>query len=92
MNNYKELIPELLSILTPLKRINGFSFCRNISLYNNSNNANLINVKINKINNLKFPENLEKKYNFRDGYYINYKNIWYYYKKLKLGLSLKFIY
>jgi len=84
-NMYKNIIPGLFSIDTRLKKINGFYFFDDFTFYPRIETIERFHYQIFIDNNITIP----KKYDFRSGYFLKFKNIWYYERKIGI-FTLKF--
>lgn len=86
-NRVKNIIPDLVSFDTNLKKIKGFSLSDNFDFYSNITSKNQFHYKIFVVKDIEIP----KEYNFRSGYYFKKAGIWYYERKL-FCFSFKFKY
>lgn len=82
---YKNIVPGLISFNTRLKKINGFYFSDNFNFYPEVATKSLFYYKVFIDNNITIP----KQYDFREGYFLKFKNKWYYERKLGI-FTLKF--
>jgi len=88
MEKYKNIIPNLVSLDTSFSSLPGFYLSEDFIFYNEITSQNRFHYKIIIDNNIHIPENFD----YRNGYYIKYKNYWLYERKINKLVSLKFKY
>jgi len=84
----KNVIPNLVSLETPLSRIPGFYLSQLRDFYGTISQENKFHYTAEICNDLTFPS----EYDFRYGYYFKSGNYWCYEKKLYRNISLKFMF
>lgn len=82
---FKNIIPNLVSFNTQLRKINGFYFSDNFNFYSEIEAKSVFHYKIFIDDNITIP----KEYDFRNGYFLKFKNKWYYERKIGI-FTLKF--
>ena len=82
---FENIIPNLVSFDTKLRKINGFYFSDNFNFYPEIEAKSAFHYKIFIDDNITIP----KQYDFRSGYFFKFENKWYYERKIGI-FTLKF--
>lgn len=81
----KNIIPDLVSFETTLNKLSGFYFSDNFQFYPQIETKSTFHYKVFIDDNIAIP----KQYDFRNGYFLKFKNKWYYERKIGI-FTLKF--
>lgn len=85
---FKNIIPDLLSIETKLKRISGFYISDDFDFYQEISDKHRFHYQVVCKKNIRLP----RKYEFRNGYFYKLGNDWFYERKIFGIIPIRFYY